>query len=137
MATATLADYITLQDGKKRIDGQPNALSLVFDLPSDFVKGTNKAKPILQFKIGVNKPSDLQIRVNQDFTDTTYIQLDANLSKHNAFRTYHELINGGKFNPGERNEIKFILTEHSVLDQENNDVTISDVVLIYQRNIEL
>ena len=87
MATATLADYITLQDGKKRIDGQPNALSLVFDLPSDFVKGTNKAKPILQFKIGVNKPSDL--------------------------------------------------TEHSVLDQENNDVAISDVVLIYQRKIEL
>ncbi|MDJ0733263.1 MAG: hypothetical protein QNJ47_04110 [Nostocaceae cyanobacterium] len=135
MATITLADYITLQDGTKRIDGQPNALNLVFDLPSDFVKGTNKAKPILQFKIGVHKPSDLQVWVNSNNSGTN-IQLDATLSKHSTFRTYHEFVDGSKFKPGESNEIKFILVDHSIIDTANNDITIADVALIYQRRIE-
>ena len=129
----TLTDFLTLQDGAKRINGSPNAINIGFNLPEDFVQGTNLAKPVLQFKIFVHQPTKLEVWVN-GFPN---VQLDESLKEHHYLRTLHEFIDGSKFKPGKRNEIKFILMDTSIFDDTMNDVrSISDILLIYQRKVK-
>ncbi len=135
MATQTLADYITLLDNTQRIDGSPNGITVTTGLPADFVTGTNKAKPVLQFKIRAHQDSELSIHVNQTHSDPGLAHT-MSLGASGTFRTYHEFINGNLFNPGAQNEIKFVL-QGSVFDDHQGDVSISDVLLTFQRRIQI
>ncbi|WP_257666401.1 hypothetical protein [Parapedobacter tibetensis] len=126
----TLADYLIIRDNPFEIGTgnltQPSAFD--FELPSDYVKGTNVAKPILQFivrgildddyffQIGFNDPQQLQSKseVRYKFKD---------VSKSRIF-TMHEAIDGSKLKPG-KNRVYFRIIE--------GKVGFSDVVLWFQR----
>jgi len=136
MATITLSDYLTLQDGSRRFDGTPNAIDLSFQLPADFVTGTDKAKPVIQFKYRAHQETDLQLWVNPDNTGQN-VQLDVTFDASNVVRSFHEFLNGKAFVPGQQNLIRFILMNHSVLDNSNNDISISDVMLTFQRRVTI
>lgn len=61
---ATLADYQTLSDGRFTLAGNVTSKTLKFAVPSNFVFGTNKAKPVLAFKITPEDNIQLKIDVN-------------------------------------------------------------------------
>lgn len=136
MATVTLSDYLTLQDGSRRFDGTPNAVDLNFQLPDDFVQGTNRAKPVIQFKYRARQETDLQLWINPDNNDRN-VQIDVVFEPSSVVRSHHEFLNGSLFVPGEQNRIRFILVDHSVFDDNNNDIGISDVLLTFQRRIDI
>ncbi|NOK58635.1 MAG: hypothetical protein GFH27_549279n441 [Chloroflexi bacterium AL-W] len=136
MAEVTLTDYLTLQDGSRRFDGTPNAIDLTFQLPSDFVTGTNLAKPVIQFKYRARQETDLQLWINPDNTGQN-VQIDVTFAASNVVRSHHEFLNGSMFVPGAENRIRFILMDHSIFDDENNDIGISDVLLLYQRRVNI
>ena len=138
MPIETLTDYMTFQDPPKRIDGTPNALVLTFDLPDDFVKGTKRAKPVLQFKYRAHQDTKVNVYVNlltsSQGSTSPHINLD--LAAAPVTRAYHEFLSGDAFNPGEQNEIKFLLMG-STTDTNSDDLSISDVMLTYQRRINV
>lgn len=136
MATVTLSDYLTLQDGSRRFDGNPNAIDLNFQLPDDFVTGTNLAKPVIQFKYRARQETDLQLWINPD-NNGSNVQIDVTFEASSVVRSHHEFLNGNLFIPGEQNFIRFILVDHSTTDDNNNDIGISDVLLTYQRRIDI
>ena len=129
----TLTDFMTLHDRAKRVSGNA-ILELVFDLPEDFVQGNKFSKPILQFKFFVHKPTNLEVWINSS-PGFPNIQIDESFKEHHFLRTYYELIDGSKFLPGKRNRIKFIVADATIFVDDINDITISDVVLIFQRKI--
>jgi len=49
----------------------------------------------------------------------------------------HEFLNGNAFMPGEQNHIRFILMNHSAIDDANNDISIADVLLTFQRRVNI
>lgn len=61
---ATVADYQVLFDGRFTLGGNVTSKTLTFDMPSNFVFGTNKAKPIISFKITPTDDIQLRIEVN-------------------------------------------------------------------------
>ncbi|MEL6401285.1 MAG: hypothetical protein AAFR26_19760 [Cyanobacteria bacterium J06626_4] len=136
MATVTLSDYLTLQDGSRRFDGTPNAIDLNFQLPDDFVMGTNLAKPVIQFKYRARQETDLQLWVNPDNAGQN-VQIDVTFDASNVIRSHHEFLNGNLFVPGAENRIRFILVDHSIFDDNNNDIGISDVLLTFQRRVDI
>ena len=136
MAITTLSDYLTLQDGSRRFDGTPNAIDLTFQLPDDFVTGTGVAKPVIQFKYRARQETDLQLWINPDNSGQN-VQINVTFDASNVVRTYHEFLNGNAFVPGQQNRIRFILMEHSVFDNDNNDISISDVLLTFQRRVSV
>jgi hypothetical protein len=137
MTIETLTDYMTFQDPPKRLDGTPNVLILTFNLPDDFVKGTKRAKPVLQFKYLAHQDTSMKIYVNLiSGGQGTAPQINLNLAATPVTRVYHEFLSGSEFKPGEQNEIRFLLMG-STTDTNNHDVSISDVMLTYQRRINV
>ncbi|MEP2937550.1 MAG: hypothetical protein ABJM06_09455 [Gilvibacter sp.] len=131
MAQITLADYITLRDSAVTLNGFSNQ-SIHFDvsLPSTFVKGTSKARPILQFKLYTARDSKIFIGINNQTTFSTVVH------KQNHWISWHELLNGSLFNPGETNRI-LIALQSSESDEDAGEVGISDVVLMFQQKIDI
>ena len=138
MPIETLTDYMTFQDPPKRIDGTPNALVLTFDLPDDFVKGTKRAKPVLQFKYRAHQDTKVNVYVNllTSSQGGTTPHINLNLDAAPVTRAYHEFLSGAAFNPGEQNEIRFLLMGPTY-DDDRHDLSISDVMLTYQRRIDV
>lgn len=64
---ATIADYQVLFDGRFTLSGNVNDKTLKFSMPSNFVLGTNKAKPIIAFKI--TPITDIQLRIEMNFRE--------------------------------------------------------------------
>jgi len=62
---AAVADYQVLFDGRFTLAGSNKSKTLTFSMPSNFVLGTNKAKPIISFKITPVDDIQLRIEVNQ------------------------------------------------------------------------
>lgn len=61
---ATLADYQVLSDGRFTLGGNVTSKTLKFSVPSKFVFGTNKAKPVIAFKVTPIDDIQLKIDVN-------------------------------------------------------------------------
>jgi len=69
---ASIADYQVLFDGRFTLGGNVTIKTLKFSMPSNFVFGTNKAKPIIAFKITPMEDIQLRIKVNgQEVMGTT------------------------------------------------------------------
>ena len=131
MAQITLSDYITLKDGSVKLNGFSNqSIKFEVSLPSTFVKGTRLARPILQFKLYTARDSKIFIGINDqvDFTTTVH--------KQTHWVSWHELLDGSLFNPGETNTILLAL-QSSESDEDAGEIGISDVVLTYQQKIDI
>ena len=136
MAIITIADYKTLSDSPKRIDGSPNALDLEFAVPGDFVFGTGIAKPVIMFtyKPLLDTTLEVYLRTIRN-SDPVHTEFKKQLKPADNYYTIHETMDGSHFVPGVTNKLQLILTNGSVLNNTINDVLISDVVLMYQRRI--
>lgn len=129
MAAVTLCDYLILSDGSVK-----NGVNLLFNLPSDFVKGTNVAKPLLQFRIDPEGESNIWIHVNEAASDPKQSNAEAifNLTKGDH-RVLHEALDGSKFKAGAENRI----TIFTAPGGGSASVFISDVVLFFQREVQI
>ena len=126
----TLADYVVIRDNPFEIGTgdltQPHFFD--FQLPNDYVKGTNVAKPILQFVVRGNLDDDYTYQIG--FNDPQMLQSKSSVryESHNAPKsrtcTLHEAIDGNKLNPG-TNRVYFRIN--------SGKVGFSDVVLWFQR----
>ncbi len=143
----SVADYFVLSDGSFVIDSIPDsnptsdsvpvAKAFDFDIPNDFVEGTIKARPILQFMV---KPESddgtfgfwLNAQNNHFFL--TAENQRQRFSWHGGgrreFATW-ECLQGDLFKRGETNQIRF-----GFAPGQNATVRIRDVVLWYQRYVE-
>lgn len=130
MPTFTLADYVTLQDGIKRIDS--GFINLSTKLPDDFIPGVRSAKPVLMFKIQAHRESRVLVFVNQGTFDQK-VALDFTFGSTNFVRAHHEFVQGDLFTPGKTNKISF--TGESGI-AEAFDYSISDVLLLFQRKVQ-
>lgn len=131
MAQLTVSDYITIRDGSFVLNAhsyQYKAFSI--DLPESFVKGTDKAKPIIQFKLYVPVDAQLLIAVNDQ------VQMNLVYHKNQRWVSIHELLNGGLFLPGETNEIKFFL-RYDENEEGASTIGISDIVLLFKKKVNI
>lgn len=130
MAQTTLSDYVTLLDGVR----EHSSHILEFTLPQDFTPGTGIAKPVLMFRVDATEAKTLWIHVNDQTTAPTASNAEVTLKVTNqGQRTVHELISGDRFKKGPGNKIVINATPDSV----RGKLYISDVVLMFQRYIEI
>lgn len=133
---SSLADYIVLSDGSFEIDnnagGSPSTRILEFNLPNNFVVGTNLARPILSFVYNpVSDNGSFGIWVNPHFPLLSS-QRDHSISWNNAIHMdfgLWEAIQGDRFIAGEQNRILF-----GMQDGNSGRVRFRDVVLWFQRS---
>jgi hypothetical protein len=130
MAQTTLCDYITLLDGTH----EHSSRILEFTLPEDYTPGTGIAKPVLMFRVDATETKTLWIHVNDQTITPRASNAEVTLEVTNqGHRTVHELINGDRFRKGPGNKIVINATPDSV----RGKLYISDVVLMFQRYIEI
>ena len=128
---ASLVDYLVIKDGPFELKPGNSQEIFQFNLPNDYVAGTNLAKPILQFmvrgnldddyifQIGFNDPQMLQSKSEVRYTFSDVAQ--------SRIFSMHEAINGSKLNPG-NNTVYFRRIG-------TGKVGFSDVVLWFQRTV--
>ena len=136
----TIADYMVLNDGPFEIDSVPDgtipvAKNLTFDLPNDFVVGTGRAKPILQF-IFAAKSTDGKFAYWVNVGDTGLTESARHGSHFWPERVGPEVstwecLHGELFNAGQSNRIRF-----GFPPGWNARVIIRDVVLWFQRRVD-
>lgn len=138
----TIADYMILSDGAFEIDSVPDgvnpvAKNLHFDLPNDFVVGTNRAKPILQFIFAaLSTQSDSRFAYWINVEDTALVEGTRAGSHFWPERVGPEIstweaLSGELFRPGESNRLRF-----GFPPGWRGTARIRDVVLWYQRRID-
>jgi hypothetical protein len=131
MAQFTVSDYITIRDGSFVLNAHTYQYKVFpIDLPSNFVKGTNKAKPIIQFKLYVPVDAQLLIGINDQ------VQMNLIFHQHQRWVSIHELLDGSLFVPGETNEIRFFL-RYDESEEGASSVGISDIVLFFKKKITI
>lgn len=131
MAQLTFSDYITMRDGSFVLNAHSNQSKIFnIDLPEGFVKGTSKAKPIIQFKLYVPVDAQLLIAINDQ------LQMNLIYHQHQRWVTIHELLNGGLFLPGESNKIEFFL-RYDETEEGASSIGISDIVLFFKKKINI
>ncbi|GAB3019335.1 hypothetical protein GCM10027051_25520 [Niabella terrae] len=129
----TLADYVVIRDSPFEIGtgnpAQPHIFE--FELPGDYVKGRNIAKPVLQFIIRGFLDDDYSFQIG--FNDLQELQSKSevrytfkDVSKSRLF-TMHEAIDGIKLVPG-KNRVYFRAV--------SGKLGFSDVILWFQRKID-
>ena len=94
------------------------------------------AKPVIQFKYRARQETDLQLWVNPD-NNGINLQMNETFEASSVIRSHHEFLDGSLLVPGEQNFIRFILVDHSINDTEHNDIGNSDIMLPYQRRVEI
>jgi len=130
MAT-TITDYIVLSDGSFELDGHLDSKVFEFDLPNDFVQGTNLAKPILAYIIN---PLSGEVTHQAGFNDLQMLQSQSEVRfTHDARveRSLWEAVNGNKLNPGQRNTCYFMTVG------AGSRARFRDVILWFQRSIDV
>lgn len=126
---ATLTDYLVLHDGTFTLEGHLNAKVLTFDLPADFVQGTNLAKPILAYKIS---PDSDEMTLQAGFNDPQRLQSNSEFHITLDSRTHRglwEAADGSKLQPDQQNTCYFMTINGG------SKVHVSDVILWFQRNV--
>ena len=136
----TVADYQILNDSPIRlIAGGDQSEFFRFNLPNDFVEGTNRAKPLLVFRCTAHSDSRVQVFVNPDLPDNGTSSgfpqdTDYSFAVDGGRTNLHmEALNGLDFNDGQENTIVIRIAGDSFTS--HGDLTIGDVVLHYQRSI--
>lgn len=135
----TIADYMVLSDGPFEIDSIPDgtvpvAKNLDFDLPRDFVVGTNRARPILQFLYGA-KSGDGRFGLWINVQNSAFVEGTLNASFFWPERVGPEIatwecFQGDLFRAGERNRLRF-----GFPSGWNGTLVVRDVVLWFQRSV--
>lgn len=120
----TLTDYRVLQDSSFELDPNNDTHVINFNMPADFVSGTNLAKPILAFIVRPVVESSVQITQGLDAGNilTTTFQPSSR-------RGLWEPFSGSMLFPGAANELWFELLNGV------GRVRFSKVVLWYQRDV--
>ena len=133
---ASLADYIVLSDGPFEIDsnpgGAPSTRILEFNLPSNFIVGTNRARPILSYVHNfISNNGSVGVWINPQFP-LLQSQRDHLLTWNNPPHMdvgLWEAIQGTRFQAGQENRIVFAMQEAN-----SGRVRFRDVVLWIQRD---
>ncbi len=117
-AQETVADYQTLVDGALKVS--PNGpKTLSFTLPANFVKGTDKARPILSFKAkATNGAPTVKVELNDGQ------QYSLKVLGGGTVMTAYEVLKSSSFDTVGNNTIQF--------RAEGGNVDVADVVLWYQ-----
>lgn len=134
-----IADYIVLHDGPFELDSIPDgtvpvAKNLNFDLPGNFVQGTNRARPILQF-IFAAKSHDGKFGYWVNANESALVD-GSQTGRHfwperiGPEVSTWECLQGDKFLPGRSNRIRF-----GFEPSQNATLIIRDVVLWFQRDV--
>lgn len=128
----SLVDYIVIKDSPFELMPGNSEDFFDFNLPSDYVAGTNLAKPILQFMVRGNLDDDYTFQIG--FNDPQMLQSQSEVRysfsnvPQNRIFSMHEAIDGSKLNPG-ANRIYFRKIGVNV------KVGFSDVILWFQRSV--
>lgn len=113
-----VADYQTLSDGSVSISAG-NFKTFPVTLPSNFVVGTNKARPMLQFKARATSGTPI---VKVELNDGQ--QYSLKLPSNGTVTAAYEVIYGTKFDTSGGNTIQF--------RAQGGNIQVADVVLWYQ-----
>lgn len=120
----TLTDYIVLQDGTRTISASGSSISISFNLPADFVRGTLRAKPIIGF---MAEPAGAQT----NFTVRVNTQTQRNYAlAPGSFRVIQEAFNGNILSES-NNTLTIDVTSNSP-----SQLRVADLVLWFQRRLE-
>ncbi len=140
----TITDYQVLSSGHfflQQVLNHPVKIDeiLSFKLLNNFVKGTNRAKPIIQFKLrSFTENTRLVITLNGTVPQRDnhgIMQPDSDAIFDRTFdpspiRTHYTLAPGNKFFPGKGNKITF-----SINANQGHKIQIEDVIIWYQIEI--
>lgn len=114
---ASLVDYMVISDGSFSLNpGESKTFQLT--IPSNFVVGTNRARPILAFKVWAT-PSGGKFEIEVNDTEVYNPTISGG-----DVRGLWEIFSGTILNPGITNTVQFRSTE--------NKIWYSDVVLWFQ-----
>jgi hypothetical protein len=131
MATLTLADYQSYQDGPTE------GLRWRFNLPDNFVKGTNRAIPALMFRVDADGDCNVWVHVNDSAEEGTLRASSASIQLKvrggHGQKTVHELLGGTGFRVGQEN----LIVISKAPGDEGATLWISDIVLFYQVRVTI
>jgi hypothetical protein len=133
MPTITVADYQTFQDNTQR-----EALRFSFNLPDNFVEGTNRAIPVLTFRVDATKDCTCWVHVNDHTVNprSSNASISLNVRGGHGHKTVHELLRGTSFKKGSGIARQNTILIHKA-PNAGGDFFVSDVVLTYQVEIEI
>lgn len=118
---ATLTDYLVLSNGFDLNPGESRRINFA-DLGTDFVEGTNFARPIVSYVCASLGRS--RIIIENEGTLITNLLLESHPPQD--WRTLHHVFDGQSFRPFPNNFIQFRVEDHA-------KVFFRDVVLWIQR----
>jgi hypothetical protein len=127
----TLTDYLVLSDVPFTLENPFEFKTLEFNLPDDYVKGTNFAKPIIMLQA---KPLTDNVKLHVMFNSDIHVQIDAvfKLEFINVPRIDHgqwECVSGDLLFAG-KNTCRF-----RNFGDSSSQIRIRDVVLWFQRKV--